>query len=102
MQNQLTAEDVNQWIEDDTCEVFLDEDEDEEINELLENDIPADEGVKIKHCDVIKSFDVCIQWGQENNIDISKTLILRELQEQAIEKSLKKTQKQTSITSFFK
>ena len=57
--------------------------------------------MKIKHSEVIKCFDICIQWGSQNNMNISKQLVLREIVKEALQMSLQVTCKQTSRNVFF-
>ncbi|XP_037806580.1 jerky protein homolog-like [Lucilia sericata] len=98
--NNLTADDLNQWIND--ADTDFDENETSECEENEENDNPFVVDIKIKHTDVIKHLEECIKWGEQNNIDVSKKIVLREIQEEAIQRSLKLPQKQTSIKNYFK
>lgn len=50
---------------------------------LMENNRP-----RIEPGDVEKHFKMCIQWVPKNNIDSTKSIILREIQEEAIQKTL--------------
>lgn len=100
MQNGLTVDDLNEWIQDDVHQI--ESDESDNTHEDEEREIPSDAPPKVKDLEAIKCFDVCIRWSQENNIDLSKELVLREIQEEAVRKSLNKSQKQTLINQFFK
>ncbi|XP_037816312.1 jerky protein homolog-like [Lucilia sericata] len=79
----ISVDDLNSWVENITPPEDVDEDEiqnDEDIVEA-ENLDP-----KINHADAVKHFEACIKWTEQNNIDYSKSMVLRELQEEAIKK----------------
>lgn len=57
---------------------------------------------KMKHEDAAKSFELCIKWSKQNNVDITKLEILTELQEYAVENVLSIPRKQSTIDQFFK
>lgn len=82
-------DDLINWNRDEVEISSPDEDEDN------------DENVHIAD-DAIKCLETCIQWSEQNNIQLSKSLVLRELQEEAVQKSLEINVKQTSINDFFK
>ena len=57
--------------------------------------------MKIKHSEVIKCFDIFIQWSSQKNINILKPLALREIVKEALQMSLQVTCKRTFINDFF-
>lgn len=85
----LKAHDVEKKGIPQRCAGLFDNDTD--ING--EDNIPSEEQPGIKHDNVVKLFEMCIQWLQQNNID--SHLIMREFQEEAIPRTLlvSKTQK---------
>ncbi|XP_037823997.1 jerky protein homolog-like [Lucilia sericata] len=95
----ISVDDLNSWVENITPPEDVDEDEiqnDEDIVEA-ENLDP-----KINHADAVKHFEACIKWTEQNNIDYSKSMVLRELQEEAIKKQISIPKKQTLLNRFFK
>lgn len=91
-------DDLINWNRDEVEISSPDEDEDNDENVHIADENASIE-VKIKHYDAIKCLETCIQW---NKIELSKSLVLRELQEEAVQKSLEINVKQTSINDFFK
>lgn len=53
-------------------------------------EISSDNRQKVKDLDAKTSFDICIQWSHEYDIELTKELVLRKLQEKAIRKSKEK------------
>lgn len=94
-------DDLINWNRDEVEISSPDEDEDNDENVHIADENASIE-VKIKHYDAIKCLETCIQWSEQNNIQLSKSLVLRELQEEAVQKSLEINVKQTSINDFFK
>lgn len=99
-QVELSVSDLNEWIENNPSN--QDEDEDEDDNHDVE-EVDNEEHLeqKIKHVDAIKSFEICIQWATQNNVDVSALMALKDLQEQAIKKSFSIPKKQTLLNQFF-
>lgn len=92
-------DDINDWNTDDNFEYEVEENE-ENYEFVQTRDVNNE--INIKHIDAINCFETCILWSQQNKIDYSKLLVLREIQEEAVQKSLQINQKQTSINEFFK
>lgn len=93
----FTTDDILEWNRDNVEETLSDEDE--ENVEVVDQTSLAE--TRIKHADAIQCLETCIQWSQQNGIDISKSLILRELQEEAVQKSLHVVPVQKSIKDYF-
>lgn len=91
---ELTVEEISDWATGKN-ELSGDNMADEEIiqgmrskssdDELADSEAVDDTGhsQKIKHSNAVKSFSICIQWAEENNIPYEKVLLLREIQETA-------------------
>ncbi|XP_037817448.1 jerky protein homolog-like [Lucilia sericata] len=94
----FTTDDINYWNRDDDQD---NDEEDDDENVDPEEIVNITQETKIRNADAINSFETCILWSQQNNIDCTKSLVLRELQEEAVQKSLQLGQKQTSINDFF-
>lgn len=96
-------DDFSEWINEIHSDYEgEDENEQDENNENEENYVHVEADSKIKHRDAIKHFQKCIEWGDQNNIDVSQKIVLRDLQEKALEYSLKVLKKQTTINNYFK
>lgn len=95
-------DDFAEWINEIHSDYEDEEEMNDENNEDDENDINLEADSKIKHRDAVKHFPKCIKWGDQNNIDVSQKIVLRDLQEKAIEYSLKVLKKQTTINNYFK
>lgn len=96
---------MNRWVDETDCvnlEYVEIADDDVESDTNGEDNIPSEEESRIKHDDVVKYFEICIKWAQQNNIDATKSLMLRELQEEAIQKRLQVPKIQTKINNFFR
>ena len=74
----------------------MDDDVDED-NILL---VADNNSTKVKHAYAINCFDTYIKWAVEDNIEISKILLLRSLHEKVIEISLKSNKRQCLMTNF--
>lgn len=83
---KLSANDLNSWIENSPPREKECVENSNEIEEFQEVDNKEHFEKNIKHVDVINSLEICIKWGQQNNIDFSKLMILRDLQEEAVKK----------------
>ncbi|XP_017479853.1 PREDICTED: uncharacterized protein LOC108369273 [Rhagoletis zephyria] len=95
---RFTVDDLNEWVQQGPEQDFdYAEDDHDENDDNIET-----EELKIKHEDVIKSFDVCIKWAKQNNIESTKQIVLVELQEEAVKMNLNIPKKQSTINQFFK
>ncbi|XP_023306140.2 jerky protein homolog-like [Lucilia cuprina] len=65
----FSTDDLNVWNNGDINDITLDEDGENEENIEIVDQFSNNE-TKIKHSEVIKCFDKCIQWGSQNNINI--------------------------------
>ncbi|XP_065368850.1 tigger transposable element-derived protein 6-like [Calliphora vicina] len=109
--NDITEEDINDWATG-ANEVLLDFSDEEIIQHAKRKESPVlltdseddfvemDAKTKISNADAKKSFSVCIQWAEENNIDMQDILLLKRLQQKAEINHLNKISQQ-KITSFF-
>lgn len=95
--SSFSYEDLHDWNIDDPNEE-IDQDTDSDDDQML---VPVNPFPKVKHEDAIKCFDTCIQWAVENNIETSKTLLLRSIHEKAVEMQLKNKTRQCLMTDFF-
>lgn len=104
----LATDEVIEWALGDTAEneqiTFSDEDL---VNAAVSDnsDIPEDAEedenfAVVSHGEAVRCFSACIQWATENGVSSPELLILRQLQERAVNLRFK-TQKQTAITDFF-
>lgn len=95
----ISTDDLNRWVENNPTpeDEDAEENQDDDDGEDSENVEP-----KIKHEDAIKHFEICIQWGQQNDIDDSKSMVLRELQECAMQKKISIPKKQSLLDQLFK
>ncbi|XP_036334725.1 MOXD1 homolog 1-like [Rhagoletis pomonella] len=76
---RFTVDDLNVWVQQGPEQDFdYGEDDHDENYDNIEI-----EELKIKHEDAIKSFDVCVKWAKQNNIESTKQIVLVELQEEA-------------------
>lgn len=96
-QINFSVSDLNEWVERRE-DHFIDNDDDED---QTDEEIEIQTEPKVKHDDAIKSFELCIQWAKQNNVDHMKLAVLAELQENAVKTSLSIPKKQTLINTFF-
>ncbi|KAL1502826.1 hypothetical protein ABEB36_007913 [Hypothenemus hampei] len=108
---KLETDEVKNWVSGNAAEneEFIFTDEDIIANyttSVMNSDTSEDEEKNvninaISHEDAVRYFSNCIQWAMENNLGVSEIVMLHQLQEKAA--SLRfKSQKQTTITDFFK
>lgn len=109
--NEITEQDINDWATG-ANECLLDFSDEDIIQLANPNDtsvlltdseddfVVMDVKTKISNADAKKSFAVCIQWAEENNLDIQDILLLKRLEEKAKIYHLNKVS-QHKITSFF-
>lgn len=95
--SSFSYEDLHDWNLDDPLE-DVEQDNDSDDDQIL---VPVNPLPKVKHEDAIKCFDTCIQWAVENNIETSKTLFLRSIQQNVIEMQLQTKKRQCLMTDFF-
>lgn len=96
---RISVDDLNCWINNEPSPEDVGDDVEvvEDTNEDDENVDP-----KIKHEDVVKYLEICNKWAQQNNIELSKVMVLRELQEEAVKLKISAPMKQTLLNQFFK
>lgn len=109
--NDITEEDINDWATG-ANEISLDFSDEEIIQHAKRNEssvlltdseddfVVMDAKTKISNADAKKSFSVCIQWAEENNLDMQDILLLKRLEQKAQINHLNKVS-QHKITSFF-
>nr|XP_022920131.1 tigger transposable element-derived protein 2-like [Onthophagus taurus] len=86
---------VNDWIVSDKDHVSLDSD-----GSSLHEDADTNENeLKVKHENAIKSF-TCIQWAEENAVDLNTVTTLRILRQRAM-KFKQDCMRQTKLFDFF-
>ena len=95
VETPFTDLEVHEWIDADSefLNTSVSDDSDEYGNECRQKKI-------VKHEDAISSFNICLQWAEENDVDLVGLITLRRLREDAVMKS-QKTLHQQKITSFF-
>ncbi|KAK9693523.1 CENP-B N-terminal DNA-binding domain [Popillia japonica] len=95
VETPFTDLEVHEWI--DTDSKFLNssvsDDSDEYGNECRQKNF-------VKHQDAVNSFNICLQWEEENNVDLVGLITLRRLREEAV-MNCQKTLHQQKITSFY-
>ncbi|XP_036322268.1 jerky protein homolog-like [Rhagoletis pomonella] len=93
---EFDANDVTEWNNENIIDDILSfNDHDEEETIVAPAEMP-----KVNHVDAINCFQTCIEWAVENQIDSSKTLLLRSLQEEAMQVSLQINKRQSLMTEF--
>ncbi|XP_036322541.1 jerky protein homolog-like [Rhagoletis pomonella] len=93
---EFDVNDVTEWNNENIIDDILSfNDHDEEETIVAPAEMP-----KVNHVDAINCFQTCIEWAVENQIDSSKTLLLRSLQEEAMQVSLQINKRQSLMTEF--
>lgn len=83
----MTEDEIKKWIEDDCIITKIEDDEDEEENIKREMSTL----LRIKHDDACKTFNIAIQWAEENHVSFDKIVVLQELKERACLLNLENT-----------
>ena len=106
LNNEITEKEINEWATG--VNEFSMDLSDNEIIEHAANqlsDSEEDQDIihvknKISNEDAMKSFAVCVQWAEENELEIQDILLLKRLEEKARNNYLKKIM-QPKINEFF-
>lgn len=102
---QLTAKEIKKWAtgenEIDLIECIEDEDDEANTKEDHEEDdeVVVTKQNRVKNTDAAKSFSLCIQWAEENDISLQDILVLKRLSEKARDIHLK-TLKQSTMANY--
>jgi hypothetical protein len=91
------ADATDEQIITEAVEKNKEEEEDEHDDEETENG----EVSRIKHCDAIKAFSLCIKWAEENQLPLQDILLMKKVEENAQKKYLQAAT-QKKIDEFFK
>lgn len=86
---------IAEWIDGDEDHLAVDSGN----GSSEENEVPRD-ALKIKHEEAIRSFSTCIQWSDENGVDLNSLTILRMLRQRAME-AKQGCLRQKKISDFF-
>lgn len=83
------------------CEILSDEDIIAKISGQIHSGDDEDENsvTKVSTKDAINSFNLCLQWAEENELDLQEILLLRKIRSKAIEIKTKKG-RQTTLDDF--
>lgn len=95
--NPFTRLEVDEWIDADEELLPVTVSDDSGDDDIVTN--PREKNV-VKHQDAINSFNVCLQWAEENNVELAALISLRNLREAAVLENQKKI-RQTELTDFF-
>lgn len=95
-ENAPNESEIAEWIEGDKDHLTVDSDDGSSEG----NEVPRD-ALKIKHEEAIGSFSTCIQWAEENGVDLNSLTILRMLRQRAME-AKQGCLRQKKISDFFK
>ena len=91
--NELADSEITGETEEHENSDISDEEESGDIREKFAN--------KITNNGAINAFDICIQWAEENKVEIQDLLLLKKLQDFARARHIKSATTQSKITSFF-
>lgn len=96
---ELTEKEIREWATGEN-EVDLAECIEEEEEENEGEDTGRDyTHSRVKHADAVKSFSLCIQWAEDNNIALQEILLLRRLYAKANEVH-QKSLRQSTIANY--
>lgn len=90
--------DIKNWISGDEEHLPLDNDNLGDDNLSPDEEVATD---KVKHDEAIMSFNTCIQWAEENRVELCNLIILRRLRQCAMV-AKQACIRQSTITDFFK
>lgn len=102
----ISNDEINEWIFENVdngsnycCENL---DEVEEIDNSDENVVEIPKLSRITHQTAIDSYNNCIQWAEENEMDLKDILVLQNHRESAVQKNISAKKTQSKISDFFK
>lgn len=101
---EITNEEIHSWISESGQNIQIEEEitleqsetEDEDENVVL-GPIPS----KIRCRNAIESFNVCLQWAEENSCSLEDIMVLQKIREIAVQKNMTSTKTQSKISDFF-